>query len=328
MTSRADELSKGEASHPLTLAMSNAPVPELKYFGPTAIVFALISILIYILVIRPLLPTPNNNNDNNRTRGAAARLATNGGARHRLPVQPAPAVADSNNNNSQPPRKCTRSPPHLNTDTVTAVNNGVNVLVDGMVAFKYTKASAATSTNNDAEDRKARARLLANLFSDSRNNSGGSNAATMPPAKGSCVAVAIPYDPNNITLQCEQQRRALVLLASYYNLLVLVAVDDEGDDESAKGGSNFNPDTAVAQLRGSTLTQDLLPRHRIVFTSTITGRVAFVRQLQRIELVLDFDPEVKGLLSRFGHRVIVYGGSEKGADAGGASISKLGRALL
>ena len=125
-----------------------------------------------------------------------------------------------------------------------------------------------------------------------------------------------------------------MLLATYYNLLVLVAVPaaSEGKEFTAEDRAR-----AVQALRGGTsndesshsqlLTPELLPLHRIVFTSTVTGRVAFVRQLQRIELVLDFDPEVKGLLSRFGHRVIVYGG-DNDSRSNSSSVSKLGRALL
>jgi hypothetical protein len=82
----------------------------------------------------------------------------------------------------------------------------------------------------------------------------------------------------------------------------------------------------IAQLRGSGdgLTAEVLPDHRIIFASTVAGRVAFVRQMQRIELVLDFDPEVKTLLSRFGHKVVVYG-QNVGWSASG---SRLGEDLL
>jgi hypothetical protein len=51
---------------------------------------------------------------------------------------------------------------------------------------------------------------------------------------------------------------------------------------------------------------DVLPSHRIVAASTVAGRVAFVRQVQRVGLVVDFDPAVHEQLSRFGHKVMVY----------------------
>ena len=271
-----------------------------------------------------------------------------------LSLTPTTATAQQ----QQQQQKCTRVPPHLNSDTVTAMNNGANVLIDGLVAFKYTRAAAVTATtasnsnnnnnnntNSEADDRKARARLLANLLNDNNNNHKTSSAAattthsTPPPAKGSCVVLTLSWE--DATSECEHQRRALVLLASYYNLLLLVAVPP---DVASDGVAKKYRDTIVDQLRGTKnnnnssgvrqLTTDLLPEHRIVWTATITGRVAFVRQLQRIELVLDYDPEVKNLLSRFGHRVVVYGQQQQQTlstppESGNAVVlSKLGRALL
>jgi uncharacterized protein with ACT and thioredoxin-like domain len=44
--------------------------------------------------------------------------------------------------------------------------------------------------------------------------------------------------------------------------------------------------------------------------------------------VLDYDPEVLSLLTRFGHRVIVYGGGSDSSEPDEEMISKLGRVLL
>jgi len=282
--------------------MSIQPVPELKFFGPTAIIFGLISVVFYILIIRPLLPNTvtegGANNNNNARRGGVVTGQNNNGTAAATQQQ---AAVDK-----QPQIPCTRTPPHLNQN-VTAINNGSNVLLDGMVAFKHTQAATAPAQDGD---RKARARLFSNLVA----------AAEAPPAKGSNVAVALPLS----SVQCPQQRQVLVLLATYYNLMVLVAVPP------TTTRTNFDKKDALTRLRGSSslLTESILPTHRIVFCSTVTGRVAFVRQLQRIELVLDFDPEVKDLLGRFGHRVIVYGQENSNAGSENDGISKLGRALL
>ena len=328
-----------------------APVPELQFFGPTAIVFGIISILLYLLVIRPLLPSTNNTNNGAAAAARGGAAGIRGTAVALDPNEATPNTVTTATQHQQH-QKCTRVPPHLNSDLVTAVNNGANVLMDGLVAFKFTRAAVATaapknSNTNEADDRKARARLLANLLNDnssSNNKNKSSSAATTtttasstpPPAKGSCIVLTLSWD--DVTSQCEHQRRALVLLASYYNLLLLVAVPPTALNSN---GVLPNADAIVEQLRGETtnstlraLSVDLLPRHRIVWTSTITGRVAFVRQLQRIELVLDYDPEVKNLLSRFGHRVVLYGqtAASPPQNGGGADnvtvLSKLGRALL
>lgn len=57
------------------------------------------------------------------------------------------------------------------------------------------------------------------------------------------------------------------------------------------------------------LTSLILPPHRIVFSSTTRGRVAFVRQLHGTELVVEYEDEEGGVtkeLERFGFRVLVY----------------------
>ena len=118
-------------------------VPELQYFGPTAIVFGVVSVLFYLLVIRPLFPSNKQQQQQQRAAGPAFVALDH-------------VHANINNNNQQqlqqqlqqqqsPPQKCTRVPPHLNTQIVTAINNGANVLLDGLVAFKYTRAATAVA---------------------------------------------------------------------------------------------------------------------------------------------------------------------------------------
>jgi len=71
---------------------------------------------------------------------------------------------------------------------------------------------------------------------------------------------------------------------------------------------------------------EVLPDHRIVASRTCPGRVAFVRQLQRCELVVEFDADVEFHLRRFGHRVITYNGSNGATTA--PAESRLGRCLI
>jgi len=81
---------------------------------------------------------------------------------------------------------------------------------------------------------------------------------------------------------------------------VLLSVQPLRNNEEAEG--------LKARLRGTgdDLPQEVLPDHRIVQSRSAKGRVAFVRQLARVEFVLDFDPVVQSELGRFGFVVIMY----------------------
>ena len=162
-------------------------------------------------------------------------------------------------------------------------------------------------------NRKERAKVLSNLLADSNG------IISSPPVKGGSVVLAVPLPD----IECEKLRRVVYLLATYYSLLLIVTVDSSFQPKDMKN--------VLSRLRGSAedatyLAPEVLPDHRITASCSVTGRVAFVRQLQRIELVLDFDADVKENLSRFGYRVIIYGSStdKKSSD----SRSRLGVALL
>lgn len=205
--------------------------------------------------------------------------------------------------------KSARVPPHVSDSSAQIASaNGRNLLHDnGVVGWKYSRAATHRAQENDVKDR---ARLLTRLL-----------VSSSPPVKGGTVVLAVP----GRDVGCPKLRHALYLLGTYYNLLVLLVVDPDFD--AAKNKSNL-----VKRLRGDELlllSRDVLPDHRIVLSCTPAGRVAFCRQMQRIELVLDFDPEVKTLLSRFGHNVTLYG---EGFSSGTASddekvFSILGQSL-
>jgi hypothetical protein len=301
----------------------NTRTSDDSLFGTTAIVFGVLSLLLYVLVIRPRLPTDN------ATAAASSAVATNGAGVATTTATASVSASTDAGPKASSQRLCTRSPPHLAT---SPVNNGSNVLSDGLVAFKHTSAALScvpattpAAPTNDAHF-KARAKALSRLLP---------GHASQPPAKGSTVVVSISLKENK--LDCAKQREVLYLLASYYNLLVILAVDESAE----KDFSANNRLEAIAVLRGGSdggkseggddlnhepsfhITEQLIPTHRFIVASTVPGRVAFVRQLQRIALVLDFDAAINDLLSRFGHRVVVYGATEDDA-----SVSKLGQVLV
>lgn len=214
---------------------------------------------------------------------------------------------------------CTRVPPHLSeaSSKITQAG-GSNVLNDGMLAFRHSKVAShesSLSADQQMKNRKERAKVLSNLLADSNG------VVSSPPVKGGAVVLAVPLED----IGCEKLRRVVYLLATYYSLLLIVTVDSSFQPKDMKN--------ILSRLRGADgddnttyLAPEILPDHRITASCSVTGRVAFVRQLQRIELVLDFDAEVKENLSRFGYRVILYGGAfEKGVSD---SRSRLGVALL
>jgi len=212
---------------------------------------------------------------------------------------------------------CTRTPDHVSATSATVAHSGgANLLVDGLVAFRHTKAAAASKDTDQAtQNRKERARVLTRLLME---DDGVSSAeATMPPSKGGTLLVSIPL----ADVGCPQLARVLYLLASYYSLMVVVAVD-------SKFSNKTDRPAMLQQLYrdDGVLTKDILPEHRIVTSSTIAGRVAFARQLQRIEMVLEFDPEVRQNLSRFGHRVVLYNTNK--TTTNDKKTSMLGQKLL
>jgi hypothetical protein len=290
----------------------------------TVAAVGLVSAALYLFWLRPLLPG---------AAGQAQRVVPAGTAgAARGSAGQAAATASNNNNNtntpSKPKEKCTRTPAHCAPESAElAVNGGSNILIDGLLAFKHSRAAVWEKQLDAAEqalNRKDRAQVLSRMLEEEIP---ASSAA--PPAKGSTIVVSIPVEDAG----CSKLRRVLYLLATYYNLLVILAVPSAPSKEERT--------QLIAKLRGldagkkestSASTQllpvDVLPDHRIIVSSTSAGRVAFVRQVSRIELVLDFDPEVKSILARFGHRVIAYGADMEDEARDTADTSRLGRQLF
>jgi hypothetical protein len=161
-----------------------------------------------------------------------------------------------------------------------------------MISWQHCRVSQVTS---DEVTRKERARLLSRLLHDH------------PPLKGSTVILGVPSND----IECLLFKRAVYLLATYYNLVLLVATEHE------------DRTTLLLRLRGENIvTADVLPDHRVVRTGSPSGRVAFCRQVQRVDWVLDFEKEVQDQLVRFGYRVVLYG-TEPAVEG----VSKLGQVL-
>jgi hypothetical protein len=254
---------------------------DLESFVNTAIFFAIVSAAVYVLLIRPILPH--------------AQLPT--------ATQPRRTAQNDEHGGIDPSRVairsvtklCTDAPPHLEPNSRLRTNaHGANVLIDGLLAFQHTRAATyrqnlSQGTDSNAINRKDRARILSHFLKD--------GALAAPPEKGSTIAISVPENE----VCCTKLKRILYLLGTYYNVFVIL-VGDEGFVE-------IDRDERLRELRagGGGVPVEVIPDHRIVATTTVPGRVAFVRQVQRIELVLDFDSEIYNNLTRFGHRVLVYG---------------------
>ena len=249
----------------------------------TLILFGLISVGIYVYFLKPIFAggpatggvrngvvgararaTPNQNN-----RGAGT-IHTNGG--------------DSGDEILTILANSTRTPPHLLNESATPV--------DGLIGFRNTKASGyEKSTNNAAENRKERARLLSKILT--------LEPTAPPPPRGTTVVVSLPAED----VVCPKLSRVFFLLATYFNLIVVICVE-QGVEE---------PESYIDKLLlggDDKILSEVLPRHRILLSQSITGRVAVCRQLGSVEFVLDYKPQIKTELTRFGFRVMVYGSGE------------------
>jgi hypothetical protein len=271
----------------------------------TLVVFAIVSAVMYTFVLKPIFSAE-----------AAPTVQHAHAAAHRpapTPAPPPPRAAPR----AMPPMVeseemaalMTRRPPHMQTTGSTS-----GVLVDGMLPFRSIKASTYEAGRDDPEllaaNRKDRAKVLSKILSLDQTAS--------PPPRGTTVVVTIMEED----VQCDLARRVIFLLATYFNLLLVIRVPPITTDAEIKG--------LIANLRGTDSTQvpvQVLADHRIIAAESATGRVALVRQLaRRVEFVLDFDPQVRTELNKFGFRVMVYGNVDAAKITDGTSM--LGMSLL
>jgi len=101
--------------------------------------------------------------------------------------------------------------------------------------------------------------------------------------------------------------------------------NNNGEEEECDSYSKGTPEYK--------LNPRILPPHRIAFSSTPKGRVAFVRQLHGTELVVDCDAGVTKELERFGFRVVLVvrppeNNDDDGDEGDVVSSSALGKFLI
>jgi len=239
-----------------------------------------------------------------------------------------------------------RYPPHLLPPAGVPLNHDYsNCLLKGVVPFRSTPASTyegklksnydgvATEDNIVVTNRKERARIFARMFSAK----GNSSTASRPPNKGANIVVTIHHSD----VQCPNLQKALYLLGSYYNLFVLVDASStivKGEKEMCdfikkSRALLLNEDSDISQHQQNTYKLDkrILPPHRVTLTSTVTGRIAFVRQLAGTQLVLDNDENVTNELTRFGFRTLTYPRIEADGQQHNSAVpisSSLGKFLI
>jgi hypothetical protein len=280
----------------------------------TAIIFAVISAVLYFWLLKPLLSPVPPREQGNRAAGdqTPVRVAHNNGQRRARQAARSSGGGDSSDIATLLAEN-TQCPPYMNPESARYLDTGgISLLSDGVLPFRhgraaaYEQALAKTDSNVVAKNRKDRARLLARVLA--LDDAG----LTSPPSRGSTVVISIP----STDVGCEKLRRALYLLSTHFNTMVILSnVDKDTTDKDV--------DALVDKLRGDNPTDlptDVLPRHRIVAAQSITGRVAFVRQLGRVEFVLDSEEEMRSQLGRFGFRVLVYGNDSKDGSALGNSL--------
>ena len=260
-----------------TMAADNIPLAGVgtSFSAITTLAcFGVVSILLYLFILKPL--TLSGQRDARPPPNANGSTGGAQGANRRTDPAAWPCA--------------TRRPPHATkTDAV---------LIDGMVAFRSSTAATFEMSNADsvAANRKDRAKILSRLLT--------SDSTTAPPPRGGSILISIPAED----LDCAKLRRILFLLATYFCLVVVISVHDNTTDEDIK--------QLIKKLRGPDLTSlpdEVLPSHRIVAAQSRTGRIALVRQLGRLEFILDHDEEMKTELDRFGFKVFVYGGGSRQA---------------
>jgi hypothetical protein len=293
----------------------------------TALIFAIVSLVIYVLFLRPTRTNNNNNaatqqiNAAARTERTGPRLIPNNAAGRTTQQQPflqqrppAGAVRAQSMPESavEVLKSCLSKPPHVKSSIVAASDlaiGGSNILMDGMVAFSSTHCGSNNGTDETAKKEmvRERAKILSQLFRSINTTS----SATRPPSKGSTLVVGLSEVQLSSSDDAPVIAKVLSNLASNYTLLLIVQVDSDKKNISTTSFTSTQQlqDDIVQKVRGlvasSLLDEVKLPSHRILLSSSSTGRIALVRQLATVEIVVDFDPTVQDQLERFGYKVAV-----------------------
>jgi hypothetical protein len=396
----------GSGQHPSSTSMpptaAATVVDDESMSSATAFLIAVISLIIYLVFLRPTTngnpATPSSEQQQQQDQpvppGTQQQRPATGNANHRTrrmvgnnnnALRPSPnplltdrpSVGGRTTHLSEAAREileqCKSKPPHFKASTSLSQIRigGVNVLMDGLVAFSHTEAATAAAsmtltksspsprantlpattptttevTNGSTTDvavdddvsadeaaqmmarrlRQERAKILSRLFENVTSSSSPSGSGSIPskeirpPSKGGTLVVGLSYNQivdGATVASMDIVTRVLYSLATYYTVMVMVQVPLK--DASAGLSRDYLAaerlhQEVVTRLRtissrgddGSQyyLSESVLPSHRIMLSSSVTGRVALVRQLASVELVVDYDPEIRTQLERFGYRV-------------------------
>ena len=211
---------------------------------------------------------------------------------------------------------------------------------------KLQQQQLQSQTDNDVivNNRRERARIFARMFSSPTTAKAGTKtpSSNKPPNRGANIVITVHHSDITTTINdeccycyCTKLQKVLYLLGTYYNLFVLVHLDDDEEEEKKKLGGNIanggegvnyhtkklrttllnnnNQQQQQGEEGGYILNEQIIPPHRIIVTSTTKSRVAFVRQLNGTELVMDYEEqEVTKELERFGFRVLCYPREKEG----------------
>lgn len=207
----------------------------------------------------------------------------------------------------------TRSPRRADDDLIgdvrVAVSPESKLLVDGVLPFRHGRAGRwRTECDGRSRRRPPSPRRTASTTTTRPSSVVDAGVLDrMPATKGCNVVVSIREedlsnddddDDSALARLCE----TLTAIGAEYNLFCILGASPTTNAERTK---------ELVRTKFAGVPEDVLPRHRVVAATTVTGRVAFVRQL-RPEVVVDYDAEVEKQLTRFGFRVVLYGGEGGG----------------
>mmetsp|Transcript_16681 Transcript_16681/g.40663 ORF Transcript_16681/g.40663 Transcript_16681/m.40663 type:complete len:308 (-) Transcript_16681:105-1028(-) len=267
----------------------------------TAVVLAIVSLIFYWVFLKP---TTEDTGAPVVAESNSRRVRSTPQQQQRRPAPPPPQVmADRRlptpqnlSENALAVLLDCQSKPSFVTTTQDKVGlGGQKALVDGLVAFGHTEASATTP---DASSRTERAKVLSRL--------GSSPGMTLsaPPSKGSTMVVSLPF-LNAADSSISKLQNILQVLGSYYNLIVIGSIDPSKPAPSSLKEQQEQQESLQKLLYTGNLKESILPKHRILLASSKVGRIALVRQLVKVELMVDYQPEVQTELGRFGYKVAI-----------------------
>ena len=264
---------------------------EESFSNVSAVLLALVSFVIYWVFLRPTATPAGARPVPPTTTTTTTTTSTPRTVRPRTPRGPAmmerPVLLGAVRMSEAAEEvlsTCQSKPNHVACPTTVTGLGGSNILLNdsGLVAFSYTQAASVVPTDATAL-RQDRIKILSRLCT----------SGNLPPSKGETMVLSV----SQVDLG-EPLSRILYALGTFYNLVVIVGVVESDSNSSSASTNNI-----VESLRTLGLSEEVLPSHRILRASKATGRVALVRQLSKVALVVDWESEVETQLSRFGFKV-------------------------